>query len=115
MDGYKQVSSNLTQEETIKVFNELKAEGKADNIGVSDNMKAGDSIHSHIVQEIGGAKKSYVTDIETVVLSTSISFRDGTVAPTINKKDVVNSIKASRAKYLEQNTYKAGVNKVTMG
>ena len=60
-------------------------------------------------------KKTAITDVETVLLSTSIAFRSGNAAPTAHKEDVMKSIKETRAKFIEQNTYKPSINKVTSG
>jgi len=106
----REVKSNLSPEDTVRIFKELKDAGKADNIAIKDDAAVTSSSYKNIVDNIGGAKKSYVTDIETVVLATSVSFRTGTSLEQNSPEAVAKNIQKIRESMTYQKT-----NKLTMG
>lgn len=115
MRGTNLISSNLTAEETVKIFNELKSEGKGNSLELSASYQEGEPVHTKIVPSMDNSGPGFTptTDVEKVIIAASKAFRDDTVAPELSKEAVTDKIKAARAKYLEvrapkQNTLKSG-------
>lgn len=99
----RQISTNLSPEETVRVFHELQKEKQADHITLTDGMQK-EPEYKKIVFDLGNESKTYISDVETVVLSASMSYRTNNVANTPSKEDVTKSIKEARAKYFKQHT-----------
>lgn len=111
---YTQTKTNLTPEQTVKLYHELIKTEKGEHLTLADGSEKSPEYKS-IVFDLGKETKTYLNDVEAVVLSASFAYRTDSVAATPNKTDVAQNIKNTRAKFIEQNTYNPGLYKPTQG
>lgn len=99
----QQINSNLSAEQTVKLFHELQKTGQGEHLTLSDGIPNNPQ-YKNIVFDLGKETKTYTSDVERIVLAASLSYRNDTVAATPKKEDVMKSIKAAREKYTDQHT-----------
>lgn len=99
----QQINSNLSAEETVKLFHELQKNGQGEHLTLSDGIPNNPE-YKNIVFDLGKPTKTYTSDVERIVLASSLAYRQDTVASIPNKEDVAKNIKAAREKYRQQHT-----------